>query len=269
MGEGKALVISINYYDSTCQLNGCINDGINICDILINKFNMKKEDILFLHDNPDNIGSDTYPTADNIRKALRYIVMSKPKKLWISYSGHGSSIRDYMGDEVDGMDEVLCPVDYANKIGRSLQERFIFDDELSDILKRLPSDCQCFALFDCCHSGTIVDLEYMYDFNKYKYCRQTYRKYNKCNASITSVSGCKDNQTSADAYIGGNYSGAMTYAFIKAVSENSILNYIDLVKYMRKTLHESNYSQIPQLTSNEKNTNGIFYISKEIKSMFP
>ncbi|CAN0502487.1 unnamed protein product [Scytosiphon promiscuus] len=30
----------------------------------------------------------------------------------VGFLGHGGSVEDTNGDEVDGMDETLCPVDY-------------------------------------------------------------------------------------------------------------------------------------------------------------
>ena len=33
-------------------------------------------------------------------------------EVWIHYSGHGSHIKDMDGDEEDGFDEVLVPLDY-------------------------------------------------------------------------------------------------------------------------------------------------------------
>ena len=52
--------------------------------------------------------------------------------LFFLYSGHGSDKRDDDGDEVDGNDETICPVDYKS-------EGDIIDDEMNQILvQRLP-----------------------------------------------------------------------------------------------------------------------------------
>ena len=34
--------------------------------------------------------------------------------LFFHYSGHGSQQQDHDGDEVDGTDETICPVDYKD-----------------------------------------------------------------------------------------------------------------------------------------------------------
>jgi hypothetical protein len=84
------------------------------------------------------------------------IVAESGDSLFCHYSGHGCKIRDDDGDEADGYDEALAPVDY-NTAG------LIRDDDLLDILvKPLPDGVFLVCLFDCCHSGTILDLPYHY-----------------------------------------------------------------------------------------------------------
>jgi metacaspase-1 len=71
--------------------------------------------------------------------------------------GHGATIRDDdHGEEADGCDESLCPVDYA-------EAGFIRDDDLYDALIRpLAQDVTLTCIMDCCHSGTVLDLPYLY-----------------------------------------------------------------------------------------------------------
>jgi len=60
---------------------------------------------------------------------------------------------DDCGEEADGYDEVLCPVDGS----------FIRDDTLYDILvKPAKNGVHMFFLMDCCHSGSILDLPYTF-----------------------------------------------------------------------------------------------------------
>ena len=52
--------------------------------------------------------------------------------LFFLYSGHGSKKRDKDGDEVDGYDETICPLDYKSA-------GHIDDDEMNRILvQQLP-----------------------------------------------------------------------------------------------------------------------------------
>jgi hypothetical protein len=72
---------------------------------------------------------ETMPTKQNMMKALTDIVAesSKCEEIWIHYSGH-SQVRDRDGNEADGMDEVVVPVDYTTA-------GFIVDDDILILLK--------------------------------------------------------------------------------------------------------------------------------------
>lgn len=71
------------------------------------------------------------------------------------YSGHGARVRDVDGDEIDGYDEALCPVDYRTA-GK------ILDDEINaTIITPLPHGVKLHAIIDTCFSGTLLDLPYL------------------------------------------------------------------------------------------------------------
>jgi hypothetical protein len=65
-------------------------------------------------------------------------------------------------------------------------------------------------------------------------------------------SGCRDDQTSADASIAGGHVGAMSWAFLEVMKQNyGHLSYIDILRYTRGNLQRS-YSQVPQLSSGQQ-----------------
>lgn len=73
-----------------------------------------------------------------------------------SCAGHGGQTKDLDGDEEDGYDEVIYPVDFR-------QVGHITDDEMHRILvKPLQPGTRLTAIFDSCHSGTALDLPYIY-----------------------------------------------------------------------------------------------------------
>lgn len=70
--------------------------------------------------------------------------------------GHGGQTKDLDGDEEDGYDEVIYPVDFR-------QVGHIVDDEMHAIMVApLPPGVRLTAIFDSCHSGTALDLPYIY-----------------------------------------------------------------------------------------------------------
>jgi Caspase domain len=65
-------------------------------------------------------------------------------------------VRDDDGDDKDGRDETLVPVDYA-EAGQ------IRDDDLyDDLVCAMPEGSTLVALMYCCHSATVLDLPYAY-----------------------------------------------------------------------------------------------------------
>lgn len=112
------------------------------------------------------------------------------------------------------------PVDFR-------QGGMISDDDLRRILVQdLPKDCRLTVILDCCHSGTALDLPYRViaseaglDVKK----KPSHKLPRPAAGEVVLLSGCQDDQTSADAGTGlaGNKApaGAMTTAF-KAGSTN-------------------------------------------------
>ena len=62
---------------------------------------------------------------------------------------------DTSGDEDDGYDETLIPVDFRSA------GQIIDDDIYKDFVKPMPAGVNVTVLMDCCHSGTAMDLPYI------------------------------------------------------------------------------------------------------------
>jgi metacaspase-1 len=126
-GRRKALLIGINYFGQRGQLRGCINDVKNMSTYLNQHFNYKREDMVILTDDQQNPMSQ--PTKANILRAMHWLVKdARPNdSLFFHYSGHGGQTPDLDGDEEDGYDEVIYPVDFR-------QAGHIVDDEMHRIM---------------------------------------------------------------------------------------------------------------------------------------
>ena len=150
----KALYIGINYVGSKAELKGCINDVNNIKEWM--EKNYKFQEVKVLTD--DN--RDAMPTKHNMIEGFKWLVNGAQSgdSLFLHYSGHGGSLKDKSenSDEHDFMDETLAPVDYESA-GQ------ITDDELHELMvANLPQGVRLTCLFDCCHSGSILDLGFTY-----------------------------------------------------------------------------------------------------------
>lgn len=151
-GTKRAVLIGINYVGQQGELRGCHNDVLNMKEYLMDVHGFEEENLHILLD--DGVHDD--PTKDNIMNAFSRIVAESVEGdcVYCHYSGHGGKVRDRNGDEADGYDETLFPVDFQ----RSGQ---IKDDDLLKTLV-LPMRKGVFVtcVMDCCHSGTILDLPY-------------------------------------------------------------------------------------------------------------
>ena len=246
MSNKFALVIAINYFNTNNKLNGCINDGINIINFLKTEFKYSQENIKFLKDE----GNDNHPTKNNIINNLKEIVqkinnIDGPCEFWLSYSGHGTRVVDNNNDEISNIyDEAIVPSDY-------MRSGFVSDDILFSILNGITNEkCKILSLFDCCNSGTILDLRFKY-INKNKKRIENKKANLVCPTYM--ISGCKDFQTSADYFDHemDQYGGALTNTFLRNIKGKKEIKFINLIQIMRQQLKNNGFTQIPQLTTNK------------------
>lgn len=133
--------------------------------------------------------------------------------LIIYYSGHGTQIDDKENSEEDGLDECLL-----------FKDGLIVDDYLSEKLHN--TQCQnILFIFDCCHSGTLIDNDLEIDLNK-----------------ITSISGCKDSEFSVQF----KHNGIFTYN----IDEYKNLSLKEIIEKTNKKTKK--YNQHIQMCGNRK-----------------
>lgn len=232
--NNSALLIGINYFGTDNELYGCINDT-NSIKSLISNYNFQKISIL-----TDNI--EKKPTRNNILEEFKNLLINSQSGdvLLLFYSGHGSYILDKNNNEKTGKDQLIVPCDLNG----------IIDDELKNIIQlNLKKDVTLIALFDCCHSGSILDLKYQYMDSLENNNFTENINESETNGNVIMISGCSDVQTSSDANINNKNQGAMTWAFLEAFKSEKNITWRNLLIKMRDSLKKSNFSQLPQLTS--------------------
>ena len=240
MANKRALLVGINYVGTESELKGCLNDVENMKNVLIKKYGYLEENIKILNDN-----TEMKPTRKNILVELLNLVLSESKYLFFHYSGHGSYVTDRDGDEADGNDECLVPIDYET-LG------MIIDDELKGILQCVSEESKLIVILDCCHSGSGLDLAY----SSYERVRKLYMltdgKNKETRGNVIMISGCQDPQTSADAFIENKNQGALTFALLSCLNRSDVRTYEQLLREIKKILKDGKYSQIPCLSSGKK-----------------
>lgn len=161
----------------------------------------------------------------------------------LSYSGHGGQIPDRNSDEADVQDETWC-----------LYDGELVDDEIYSLLGKFERGVRILMFSDSCHSGTVAKLAFhrtagklvglnetasgtRYRFMPPEVALRTYRQNKSLydpilenpaireardtiNASVILISGCQDNQLSAD----GTFNGLFTANLLQVWKEGEFKN---------------------------------------------
>lgn len=229
----KVISFAINNYPgSENDLRGCINDQKQVVETVPKEF----ENFVF------KTYKDAQVTVANFKKVLKEAVLAliPGDFLGIHYSGHGTYTRDYSGDEADGYDEALY-----------LYDGLLIDDDINEILQLIPEGATVFLMLDSCYSGTAtrdVNIKnrgvnlYKGDVQPTK-IRKRFAESEDMKWVVMSGSGEK--QTSADAYIAGDYHGAFTWFAMGLL--NKYHTYRTWHEAVVWQFRNSPYSQIPTL----------------------
>lgn len=254
-----ALCIGVNYEDArpSLRLNGCARDAALVTSFLQENCQWSKHDLWLLTDTHDTavLGQSgalsdhiAQPTRANILRYLDLLVNAcdnykGPTELVITYAGHGTYQTDASGEEKDGRDECWLPSDVASA-------GYIADDLILTYLQRLPRRVRCLCVFDCCHSGTVADLDYSYHSPNFRMETHTPTpNVRHVQAEVTVWSGCADSGTSAETWIDGGVQGAMTHAWVEKVRDDP---YVDVTTMLDHLVNLLNFTQKPQLSASRR-----------------
>lgn len=210
MAKGRSLHIGLNRVDPDAyggwdgQLTACEADANDMAAIA------------------ESLGYETHKllTAEATSSAILEELANAVTELedgdifLLTYSGHGGQVPDSNGDEPDRMDETWVSFD-----------RQIVDDELYAAFGTFAPGVRIFVLSDSCHSGTVLEVvlaavqpgvvsaseakampanvcarDYQERKADYDRIQQQVKAFDKTEigASVLLISGCQDNQTSAD-----------------------------------------------------------------------
>jgi hypothetical protein len=247
-GRKKALLVGCNYPGSSAQLNGCCNDTGRWWGVLQSIYGFKEKDLLLLRDQGESDWRKT-STRENMLNGIRWLVdgAAPGDVLFFQFSGHGGQRKCEDGSEADGMDELIIPSDYQ-------KEGVIVDSELFDLLVvPLPSGCKLTVILDCCHSGSALDLPFVWNEggNKWDCERNPWHTA----GDVQMFSGCEDAQCSMDVSVRGKAAGAMTTAMCdvleKVQKDKASLEYSELLAQLLGVLKSRNFDQRPKLSSSQ------------------
>uniref|UniRef100_A0A0D3FJB2 Peptidase C14 caspase domain-containing protein n=1 Tax=Oryza barthii TaxID=65489 RepID=A0A0D3FJB2_9ORYZ len=211
-GRKRALLVGVSYKgDTSRELTGAAED-VKDMNSLLKKFLFPEGSIHMLTEELGAKDPLKAPTRENIMKEMRWLVEGcrAGDSLVFHFSGHGRQRKDDNGDEVDGRDEELCPVDYK-------ESGNILDDDINDaIVKPLTQ-------------GWVGQ-------TRWRLSPKKERAMVPVGGHAISISGCKDYQNSLepDNTAGG---GVMTRSFLEAVGSRRTMTYGELLDSMRAKVH--------------------------------
>lgn len=238
--EANKILLSFainNYPGSANDLNGCINDQKNIVNKLPDFFvrTFKDSEVTKARFTSEVEAVVTQAKAGDI--------------IIIHYSGHGTYVTDTSGDEPDNADEAIYLYDGA-----------LIDDKIGEILQKTPDGVTVVILLDSCFSGTATRKLSRPRFIQIERAmpKKVRKKFLRSNEIKWIVfSGCSEHQTSADAYIGGEYNGAFTYYAMKALDRS--FTYEQWYNKIREYLPSRSFEQIPTLEGPDELINKVCF----------
>jgi len=251
----KALLVGINEYPG-CLLRGCIHDVEAVAALLVEKCGWQRAEIRLL--------TDARATTDAILERLRWLVdgATAGDRLVFQYSGHGAQFagRDSNG-RIQALQDCICPADFDWSPGR-----MILTDDFWRIFGIVPEGCELTWVSDSCHSGDLsreapsamsrprafpVPADMAWRIATAGGAEPEARRFSRAVEHLRGalLAGCRSDQTSADAFIDGEYRGAFTAALLASLSlaDGLATPIADVMARAHNWLDRRQFSQEPQL----------------------
>lgn len=256
----RALLIGISEYNTT-QSDVSDNDWVNIhgandVDLLATTLKQQRFQITKITNRAAN--------ADRIRKEIKNLALSCKSGdiVYIHFSCHGQPVEDMNGDEEDGWDEALIPVD-AKKVyqkGVYTGEKHIIDDELNSyfrtIRKNVGHNGFVYVVLDACHAGSsyrgdeeedsaiIRGTDSGFSMSSKPYVpsidKRGKMKVEKSEtmANICVLEACRSYQVNSEIKEKGKYYGSLSYYVNKVLQTTSLGRDISWTEHVNRYMNQ-------------------------------
>jgi hypothetical protein len=246
MARGLSIHVGLNGVDPNAyggwdgQLAGCLNDA-RAMQSIAQSVGYQPQIIL-----------DQQATAAAVTSAIKAAagMLQSGDILLLTYSGHGGQVPDPTGEEPTGMNSTWV-----------LYDRMMVDDELYALWAHFQTGVRIFVLSDSCHSGTVTrEMQYQYalagneplsrayranarkpkfrnmplQVNQKHYLSQR-RMYDVIStytpkdldlrATVLLISGCQDNQLSADGANNGLFTEKLLQVWNKGAFQGAYFTF--------------------------------------------
>ncbi|MEW6600817.1 MAG: caspase family protein [Nitrospirota bacterium] len=255
IAEYKALPATINER-IVSDLRGPIRDVDDMESILVSRFGFSKGDIKVL--------KNQEATRENIDILFNNWLVkgTDPGDVVLFYfSGHGSTVPDENGDEIDRKDEVLLPYDMVPDPAQNI----IVDDEFGSWMRKFKNGTLV-VIFDSCYSGgayrNVGDgVSYLEETSAmrprfvpvtgYKptpAVKALPRGLDDVPPSVIFLTASRENQLSWELNTENGFHGGFTFALAEGMNKLPAPSYEELFDYAKKKITDTlRLPQEPQL----------------------
>ena len=228
----RAFMVGISHYDTALtgyqwnNINGV--EDINLLSPILKKQGFYLTTIL-----------DEQATYQNITNQLSNFTNQTKKGdiVYLHFSAHGQPVEDLNGDEEDGWDEAIVPIDAYKNYKKGLYEgkKHLLDDQLNTYIKKLRTKIGAtgflYVVIDACHAGTssrandetIRGTKVGFTYNNKVFKPSTQKKsHYKVEATpkmshVIYLEACRPDQVNMEIKVDGKRYGPLSYNIAQAL----------------------------------------------------
>lgn len=248
----RAFLVGISHYDTALtgyqwnNINGV--EDVNLLNPVLKKQGFTTTTLL-----------DEQATFNNIISQITQFT-NKTKKgdiVYLHFSTHGQPVEDLSGDEEDGWDESIVPIDAYKIYKRDVYEgkKHLTDDMLNKYVRKLREKIGAtgflYVVIDACHAGTssrandetIRGTHVGFTYNNRVFKPSTSKKsHYRIEASakqsnVLFLEACRPDQVNTEIKVDGKRYGSLSYNIAQTLSSFTITNNAnDLVERIKRSL---------------------------------
>ena len=248
----RAFLVGISHYDTALtgyqwnDINGV--EDINLLSPILTKQGFILTALL-----------DSQATYDNITSQLTQFIRKTKKGdiVYLHFSTHGQPVEDLNGDEEDGWDEAIVPIDAYKMYRKGIYEgkKHLLDDQLNGYVKQLRGKIGkagfLYVVIDACHAGTSsranddtvrgTMVGFTYNNKVFKPSMQKNSHYkieaNPQLSNVLFVEACRPDQVNTEINVAGKRYGPLSYNIAQALASTPLsANVNEFLKSLKSSI---------------------------------
>lgn len=235
--QKRAFMVGISHYDTALtdyqwnNINGA--EDVNLLSPIFQEKGFAVTEI-----------KDDEATCQNITTQLTSFIKQTKKGdiVYLHFSTHGQPVEDLNGDEEDGWDESIVPIDAYKLYKKGTYEggKHLLDDQLNVYVKKLRTKIGStgflYVVIDACHAGTSsranddavrgTKVGFTYNNKVFKPSRQKKSHYvveaSQRMSNVLFLEACRPDQVNREIKVKDKRYGPLSFSIAQALQSNSI-----------------------------------------------